>query len=269
MPHKKSTLPVRTLRQSTEAIKNLEALVTSAQSGNISARDKVIKAWLPWINDQARMYAIRAQRLDLIQDMQQVAICGAGNMLGGLMKAIEAYDSSKGSAFHSYAIYWINKAFHDMLGDNHGTVTRSVFERRERIRAIASDLRGAFGKEPTYDEIRAAARGYLQTLTDEQLYDMLSDLHYNKDRKEANYEERQDERLDAQSELTKIQERLQKSSKKHQDVFHAVCFEGKSYAEVGKEFDLWASSVRNIVEKIRTGKSYMQKSYLDKKLKVQ
>lgn len=156
---KRSTAPIAAFRQADDSLANLEALVAEAQGGNSqAARDKVILAFLPWIQKQSRLYAQRyGGRVDLIQDLQQTAVCGDGPTLGGLMRAIELYDPTRSSSFKHYAIYWINAALlHYLAKHAVSGVSADEVKAVARIQNLHHELYGYLGRAPTCDEIRAA-----------------------------------------------------------------------------------------------------------------
>lgn len=260
MPKKFSTRPTRAIRQSTEAIKGLEALVTAAQEGNKHAKDKVILAFLPWIEDQARLYAHRAARLDLIEDLRQTAICGEGKTTGGVMRAIETYDSNKGASFHTHAIYHINAAFKDMLASNVPGLTRDQYKRVERLRTVANDLRSAFGREPSIKDIRRALCTDLNTRTDSRLQDAITEV-----REEGCsptiatnahaftstvYEANQEAIVDARMQLEKIAAILKNFSKRDQEIFMRRAIVGEECTPIARRFGICENTVTNVVERV-------------------
>lgn len=168
--------PIRAIRAASQEIKGCEDLVAQAQAGSKSARDQIILRFLPWIQAQARLYAKRCGRHDLVQDMQQSAICGDGESTAGLMRAIEKYDPSRNRAFDTYAIYWVNAALLHCVGANTRIAWNAdAIGRVLRIQQIAGDLRSYLGREPTCDEIRAAAHTTQARWNDRRIQEALAD----------------------------------------------------------------------------------------------
>lgn len=154
-----SSRPIMRLRQADGEpdLDGCEALVAAAQAGDRHASDEICARWLPWLQMQSRSYAKKSGRLDLIEDLQQSAICGSGKSVSGLLQAISRFNHAGGSKFKTYAIYWVNAAMHECLGQNRSTTTRGVAQVDSAIQDIASGLRQYLGRDATADEINAAS----------------------------------------------------------------------------------------------------------------
>lgn len=112
------------------------------------ARDRAMEGGLklvPWLAYRYRKRGLPIE--DLIQD---------GNI--GLMRAVEKYDSTKGSRFGSYAVWWIRQAILRAIEDQSRLIRVPVhigeFVRKtERIR---QRVEAGLGREATIDEIAGA-----------------------------------------------------------------------------------------------------------------
>jgi len=120
-------------------------LARKAQSGNETARNKLIESNLKLVVSVAKVYSRSGVPLpDLIQE---------GNI--GLFKAVESFNPNKGFRFSTYATNWIRQA-----------VTRAI-ERQERairlpsyviqsirkLHEIESSFADEHGKKPTMEEL--------------------------------------------------------------------------------------------------------------------
>jgi DNA-directed RNA polymerase sigma subunit (sigma70/sigma32) len=126
-------------------------MVAAAQGGDLKARDGVVAAVMPYIhfcvanklghhNDRDPMYA----------DCVQASIAGTSRR-GGLLHAIDIYNSARGVKFLTHAHYWIRAAINDTAAD-HMVVGIRVRQRHAKIRRVAHEL----GDTPSVDEVRDA-----------------------------------------------------------------------------------------------------------------
>ncbi|GGM63514.1 hypothetical protein GCM10011608_55980 [Micromonospora sonchi] len=110
-------------------------------------RDRAIEAWLPLASHLARRYGGRGQPTD---DLEQTAA-------GGLVKAIDKFDPSRGVDFAGYAIPTIigepKRHFRDRTWDVR--VPRRLQELRLAIFDANSSLLQALGRSPTVADIAA------------------------------------------------------------------------------------------------------------------
>ncbi|MFE6778262.1 SigB/SigF/SigG family RNA polymerase sigma factor [Streptomyces sp. NPDC057702] len=109
-------------------------------------RQRVICAWMPMAERIATTYRNRGENSE---DLKQVALLG-------LVKAVNRYDSGRGSAFESYAVPTIvgevKRHFRDHLWSLH--VPRRVQELRQKVRAAIQELtRTPDGRRPSVADI--------------------------------------------------------------------------------------------------------------------
>ena len=118
------------------------------QQGDLAARDELIRRSLPLARQLARRYRHASEPLD---DLEQVASIG-------LVKAIDRFDPSRGTAFSSYAIPTIlgelKRYFRDSAWAVH--VPRSVQERVMRVNQTVDDLSRMSGRSPSAGEVAEA-----------------------------------------------------------------------------------------------------------------
>lgn len=88
------------------------ALANRARKGDSRARQKLVLCNLPLVVSVAKKFVRSGARLDdLIQE---------GNI--GLLKAIEHYDTRKGTRFATYAVWWIRAYIQRYVKDNRSQV---------------------------------------------------------------------------------------------------------------------------------------------------
>jgi RNA polymerase primary sigma factor len=119
------------------------------EAGDVRAKERLINANLRLVVSVAKHY----QRpgialLDLIQE---------GTL--GLIRASEKFDWRRGTKFSTYAIWWIRQAI-DRAVCNQAEPIRlpvHIYERRRRLARARQDLTRELEREPSLDEIAAAA----------------------------------------------------------------------------------------------------------------
>jgi RNA polymerase sigma-B factor len=119
-------------------------------SGDPRAREAIVERFMPLARSLARRYCRGSEPLE---DLEQVA-CLA------LVRAVDAFDPSRGTAFTSYAVPSIAGAIKRHFRD-HGwavKVPRELQERALRVQRIREDLGNEEGHQPTAAEVARYAR---------------------------------------------------------------------------------------------------------------
>ncbi len=124
---------------------NLIELIKEAQSGNELAKEKVIQSNLRFVVTIAKQFQNRGISLmDLIS---------SGNL--GLIKAIDKFDTSKGVAFLSYAVWWIKQGIYNSIYW-HGKEIRLPMSQQLLVTNILNTSNEFFqktGRNPSSEEI--------------------------------------------------------------------------------------------------------------------
>lgn len=98
--------------------------------GDASAREELIKRNLPFVVAIAKKNIGRGARLDdLIQE---------GNL--GLMRAVEKFDTARGTRFSTYAIWWIRAYIQKHLKEAHSMVRGGEDGARRGLKDVSLDL---------------------------------------------------------------------------------------------------------------------------------
>ena len=115
------------------------------RSGDLAARDALIQRFLPLARSLARRYARSAEPLD---DLEQVAPLA-------LIKAIDAFDVERGTAFSSYAVPCIAGALKRHFRDTCWAVRppRELQELAMEVTRLNDELSAATGTPPTVAQI--------------------------------------------------------------------------------------------------------------------
>jgi RNA polymerase sigma-B factor len=113
------------------------------------AREAIVTRFLPLARSLARRFRTGAEPLE---DLEQVAALA-------LVKAVDAYDPDRGSAFSSYAVPCIAGAIKRHFRDCGWSVRvpRELQERAMNVQQLESHLQASAGESPTVDELAAAA----------------------------------------------------------------------------------------------------------------
>lgn len=126
-----------------------EVLQDHHRTGDPRAREAAIERYIPLARSLARRYRRGSEPLE---DLEQVA-CLA------LIKAVDAFDPSRSTAFSSYAVPCITGALKRHFRDQGWAVRvpRQLQELALRVHATADELTTANGHSPTPAEVAAAA----------------------------------------------------------------------------------------------------------------
>jgi RNA polymerase sigma factor (sigma-70 family) len=124
-------------------------LVIAAECGDAAACRRLIESFLPAIANLARGYeGSRVERLELLQEG-----------VAGLLFAARRYDSELDTPFWAYASFWVRKAMQELVAQITRPVALSDRAARDlaNVRRARNELLQAQGREPTTDELSAAA----------------------------------------------------------------------------------------------------------------
>ena len=133
-------------------------LTKRIERGDLAAKDRMINSNLRLVVSQARRYQGHGLPMeDLVQE----------GMLG-LIRAVEKFDWRRGFKFSTYGTLWIRQAIQRGL-QNHGRTIRvpvHVAQRQVKVRKIESELSTKLGREPTDEEVAAAAEIPVEEVTE-------------------------------------------------------------------------------------------------------
>ncbi|MBK7878736.1 MAG: RNA polymerase sigma factor RpoD/SigA [Planctomycetes bacterium] len=121
------------------------ALGRRIQSGDLAAREHMIRANLRLVVSVAKMYTDRGLSLqDLIAE---------GNI--GLMKAAEKFDPAAGCRFSTYGTWWIKQSIRRALTNTVKPVRVPSYmsELISRWRVVSQELAYLLGRAPTVEEV--------------------------------------------------------------------------------------------------------------------
>jgi RNA polymerase primary sigma factor len=133
-------------------------LAQRIERGDLDAKERMINSNLRLVVSQARRYQGHGLEMsDLVQE----------GMLG-LIRAVEKFDWRRGFKFSTYGTLWIRQAIQRGL-QNHGRTIRvpvHVSQRQVKVRKLESELSTKLGREPSDEEIAAAAKLPVEEVTE-------------------------------------------------------------------------------------------------------
>jgi RNA polymerase primary sigma factor len=134
--------PLLTAEQEVELSKRIE-------QGDLGAKERMINSNLRLVVSIAKKY--QGQELSLLDLIQEGIF--------GLIRAAEKFDWRKGYKFSTYATFWIRQAIQRGLANKARTIRIPVHigQRERKIVRAERDLSAKLGREPTDEEIAAAA----------------------------------------------------------------------------------------------------------------
>jgi RNA polymerase primary sigma factor len=134
--------PLLTAEQEVELSKRIE-------QGDLEAKERMINSNLRLVVSIAKKY--QGQELSLLDLIQEGIF--------GLIRAAEKFDWRKGYKFSTYATFWIRQAIQRGLANKARTIRIPVHigQRERKIVRAERDLSAQLGREPTDEEIAAAA----------------------------------------------------------------------------------------------------------------
>jgi RNA polymerase sigma-B factor len=140
------------------------------ESGDVEAREELVKRFLPLARQLARRYQRTNEPLD---DLMQVASVG-------LIKAIDRFDPERGTAFSTFAVPTIlgelKRYFRDSGWAAH--VPRGMQERAMHLERVIENLQRRLGRSPSPKEVASAANlteeEVLEAIEAQQAYDAVS-----------------------------------------------------------------------------------------------
>jgi RNA polymerase primary sigma factor len=124
-------------------------LAKRIERGDLEAKERLVNSNLRLVISNARKYQGHDMPLlDLIQEG-----------ILGLIRAAEKFDYRKGFKFSTYATFWIRESIQRAIANRARTIRIPVHigQRERKIGRAAQELTGRLGREPTDEEIAAAA----------------------------------------------------------------------------------------------------------------
>ena len=120
-------------------------LATLVATGDVQARDRMVRANLRLVVNIARGYSGKGLPLD--------DLVSEGNM--GLMRAVEGFDPNMNTRFSTYASYWIKQSIKRALVNTAKTIRIPAYmvELLAKWRRATNKLTDELGRPPTHEEV--------------------------------------------------------------------------------------------------------------------
>ena len=156
--------------QSANTREDRRLLIRYHEEGDMAAREELVERFLPLARQLARRYQRQNEPLD---DLMQVASMG-------LVKAIDRFDPSRGTAFSTYAVPTIlgelKRYFRDSGWAVH--VPRGMQERVMKLDQASQELHRRLGRSPSASELAAelelTSEEVLEAMEAASAYDAIS-----------------------------------------------------------------------------------------------
>jgi RNA polymerase primary sigma factor len=125
-------------------------LAKRIEQGDLAAKERLVNSNLRLVISNARKY--QGHDLPLLDLIQEGIL--------GLIRAAEKFDWRKGFKFSTYATFWIRQAIQRALDNRARTIRIPVHlgQRERKIARAQSELSAKLGRDPTDQEIAAAAQ---------------------------------------------------------------------------------------------------------------
>lgn len=129
-------------------MEEVSVLIARSQAGEREAREILIERNLGLVHHILKRFAGRGYEME---DLFQIGTIG-------LMKAIDKFDLKQGVCFSTYAVPMITGEIKRFLRDDGPVkISRTIKENGLRVKQVEQQLRARIGREPTLQELAAAA----------------------------------------------------------------------------------------------------------------
>jgi RNA polymerase sigma factor (sigma-70 family) len=135
------------------------------RNAHLSGDERAVLESTIYVGDNARMELIMANTRLVVsiaktyqgRGLSLADLIQEGNL--GLMKAVDRFDPERGVRLSTYATWWIRQTIARAAGDSGRTIRLPINQgqRWGRLRRIGEDLSQQLGREPSLEELAAAA----------------------------------------------------------------------------------------------------------------